>query len=232
MIPKVSIPIPCFNYGQYLDEAVDSVLSQTFQDFEIVIVDDKSTDNTTVDVVKAQEKKDSRIKTFFHSENKRMAGARNTAIRESSGRFIVPLDADDKLHPDFLQECYNEIVKGRFHIISTDMRFFGTINKDYLFPNYNLNGLYVRGQFPVTVMYHKIHWEQVGGYNETFTEGYEDWEFAINMGEHSHTGYHISKILFYYRWKDSSTIHNTMRKKAEIIARIKKLHPHPIYKSR
>ena len=232
MIPKVSIAIPCFNYGQYLDEAVDSVLTQTFQDFEIVIVDDKSTDGTTGDIVKQQEKKDSRIKTFFHEQNKRMAGARNKAINESSGRFIVPLDADDKLHPDFLQECYNQIIGRKEHIVYTDMRFFGTLNKDYLFPNYNLNSLYIRGQFPVTVMYHKIHWEQVGGYNETFKEGYEDWEFAINMGEHGHTGFHIPKILFYYRWKDNSTIHNTMRNKAAIVSRIRKLHPHTIYRSR
>lgn len=91
--PKVSVIIPCYNGEKFIGEAIESVLNQTYQDFEIIIVDDGSTDNSkdTVEPYLA----DSRIKLIQHGKNKGIPAARNTGIKASRGEFIAFLDQDD-----------------------------------------------------------------------------------------------------------------------------------------
>jgi len=104
--PLVSIIIPCYNYARYLPEAIMSVINQTFQDFEIIIVNDGSTDNT-IEVTK-------KLIAWFpsysiHLINQENSGqpaiSRNNGICKSRGRYILCLDADDKLAPTMLEEC-------------------------------------------------------------------------------------------------------------------------------
>jgi len=90
-MPKVSVIIPCYNHGRYLGQAIRSVLDQTFTDFEVVVVDDGSTDNTS-EVTHSFE--DHRVQ-YVWQENKGLPGARNTGIRASGGEYIAFLDADD-----------------------------------------------------------------------------------------------------------------------------------------
>ena len=101
-MPKVSIIIPCYNYGQYIDEAVDSVLAQTFQDFEIIIVNDGSTDEFTNKKLENYNKPKT---TVYFTKNQGVSAARNYAIEKSSGEYILPLDADDKIHSDYIKEA-------------------------------------------------------------------------------------------------------------------------------
>ncbi|MCK6601562.1 MAG: glycosyltransferase [Bacteroidetes bacterium] len=96
-MPAVSIIIPCYNYGHFLGEALDSVLNQTFQDWEAIIVDDGSTDNSK-EVAVAYENKDSRFRYIFQS-NSGTSAAKNNGLKNASGRFIQFLDADDYLFP-------------------------------------------------------------------------------------------------------------------------------------
>jgi glycosyltransferase involved in cell wall biosynthesis len=100
-MPTVSIVLPLYNYGKYLDDCVKSILAQTFTDFEVIIVDDCSTDDS---YAKAEPwtKKDERVKLVQQPENKMLAAAKNRGILESSGEYIVHLDADDMLTPDSL----------------------------------------------------------------------------------------------------------------------------------
>lgn len=95
-IPRISVIIPCYNQGQYLDEAVDSVLNQTFKDFEIIIVNDGSTDEYTNTLLNAYQKPKT---TIITTENQGLAAARNTGFQASRGQFIQFLDADDLLEP-------------------------------------------------------------------------------------------------------------------------------------
>ena len=91
--PKVSVVITCYNYGQYVETALQSVFSQTFQDFEIILVDDGSTDNSEEKIRPFLS--DSRLK-YIKQENSGQAKAKNRGINESSGEVIAFLDADDK----------------------------------------------------------------------------------------------------------------------------------------
>jgi len=95
MKPKVSVIIPTRNRANLLSRAIKSVLNQTFRNFELIIVDDESTDNTKK-VVKNFQKKDSRIKYIFLKNHKGVARARNTGIKNSKGEYIAFLDDDEK----------------------------------------------------------------------------------------------------------------------------------------
>lgn len=103
-MPQVSIITPCYNSASYLEETIQSVLSQTFQDWEWIIVDDKSLDHS-VSLIKKN--KDSRIKLIVSQQNGGAGHARNVALANASGRYITFLDADDFWEPNFLEEMVN-----------------------------------------------------------------------------------------------------------------------------
>lgn len=100
-MPEVSVIIPCYNHGHYLPHAVNSVLAQTFTDWEAIIVDDGSTDNTRE---VAAQFTDERVR-YVHQENRGLSGARNTGIRAAQGAYLAFLDADDEWEPRFLRVC-------------------------------------------------------------------------------------------------------------------------------
>ena len=100
--PKVSVIVPCYNLGQYLDEAIESVLSQTCHDVEIVIVDDGSTEPATQALLANCQWPRTRVLTMPHSG---LAAARNLGISQSTGEFLCALDADDRLDPSYLAKA-------------------------------------------------------------------------------------------------------------------------------
>ena len=99
-MPKVSVIIPLYNKGKYIARALDSVFSQTYQDYEVIVVDDGSTDNGP-EIVKQYN--DPRLR-LIHQENAGPGAARNKGISESKGEFLSFLDADDEWLPEFLEE--------------------------------------------------------------------------------------------------------------------------------
>ena len=98
--PTVTIVIPCYNLGAFVDEAVQSVLNQSRDDFEIIIIDDGSTDAATQHLFTSYVRPKTRI---FRTENRGLANARNLGLREAQGRYVSCLDADDLLEPTFLE---------------------------------------------------------------------------------------------------------------------------------
>lgn len=102
--PKISILTPSFNHEKYIGFFIESVLAQTFSDFELIIVDDCSTDKSIEEIKKFQ---DSRIKLIQHEFNKGINAALNTAFEQSSGEFLVFIAGDDMLKPNALEVLYN-----------------------------------------------------------------------------------------------------------------------------
>jgi glycosyltransferase involved in cell wall biosynthesis len=100
--PTVSVLMPSFNYGRYLPLAVQGVLSQTYGDLELIIIDDCSTD-CSKECAQACKQLDDRVVTIFHSENRGLACTRNTGIRASAGQYVALCDADDIWLPNKLQ---------------------------------------------------------------------------------------------------------------------------------
>src|SRR5215217_1494790 len=90
-LPLISVIIPCYNQAKYLGEAIESVLGQTYRNFEIIVVDDGSTDDT-VEVAGSYGEVE-----CVEQENRGLAEARNAGVRASKGEYLVFLDADDRL---------------------------------------------------------------------------------------------------------------------------------------
>ena len=99
--PLVTVVTPAYNVAKYVGETVDSVLRQTFRDFEYLVVDDGSVDNSA-DVVKAHVGDDPRFR-LVQGEHRGLSAARNAGIREAKGEYIAFLDGDDRWHPKFLE---------------------------------------------------------------------------------------------------------------------------------
>jgi glycosyltransferase involved in cell wall biosynthesis len=110
MEPFFSIILPTFNRAHYLERPIQSVLEQTFGDFELLIVDDGSTDNTESLV---QQTKDARIK-YFKKNNEERSIARNFGVNVATGQYVCFLDSDDKLHSNHLEVAHNVIVKNNY----------------------------------------------------------------------------------------------------------------------
>ena len=122
--PLVSVVIPGFNVGPYLAPALESVLAQTCQDFEVILVDDGSTDDT-LDIMRQYAAQDQRLKVFALHSNQGVVTARNVALQEASGQYIAMLDGDDLWTPDALEIRHAAAVSyPEADVIATDFACF------------------------------------------------------------------------------------------------------------
>lgn len=117
MREKVSIIMPSYNSEEFIAESINSVLAQTYENFELLIVDDCSTDKT-VEVVESFN--DDRIKLFVNEKNSGAAVSRNRAIREATGKWIAFLDSDDLWFPDKLEKQVDFMEKKGYHFSYTE----------------------------------------------------------------------------------------------------------------
>lgn len=223
-MPKISVIIPCYNYGGFLMEAVESVLKQTFRDFEVIIVDDGSTDAETLSVLQGIEKQYPEIK-IIRQNNSGPAGARNRGIKSSRGEFFLPLDADDTIEPEMLEKCYEEIVKNpKLGMVYTWVHFFGNDEAIWKSGEYNFYDFLYSNQATVSALVRKCAWEDVGGYDENMRDGYEDWEFWINLGKAGWFGKLIREPLFNYRRHGTSITSGAELKHDAIVRYIRTKH--------
>lgn len=117
----VSIVMPLYNYGRYLSGAVESVLSQTYPFWELLIVDDCSTDDSFL-IAMRLEKKDERIRVFQLPENGGSSAARNKALDEAKGEFVAFLDSDDRYDPEYLESQVKLLVEKGCDIVVSSYR--------------------------------------------------------------------------------------------------------------
>src|ERR671916_3003782 len=104
---KVSVVIPCYNQAHFLGEAIESVLSQTYEEFELIVVDDGSKDDTE-ELASSYAAEDARVR-LIRQQNRGLAGARNRGLSESSGEYVVFLDSDDRLLEEALAVGVGEL---------------------------------------------------------------------------------------------------------------------------
>ena len=198
-IPLVSVVIPCYNQGQYLDEAVDSVLSQTFQKFEILIVNDGSTDPFTIALLSGYEKPKTKV---ISTQNQGVIAARNQGISVSQGKYILPLDADDKIGDRYLEEaveCLNS--NDNVGIVYCEAEFFGEKTGKWELPAYNFPEILLGNMIFCSGLFRKSDWQRIGGYNSVMNDGWEDFDFWLSIIELGREVKQIPKVLFYYRRK-------------------------------
>lgn len=217
MKPTISVIIPCYNDGIFLNETIAKLRLQTFKDFEIIIVDDGSTDSLTIDVFN-QLKEDRQIK-IYHTPNQRMSAARNFGIQKANAELIVALDADDYFEKSFFEKSLNVLnADKKIAVVSCYIQNFG-LNKDLFKPRGG--GIYnflFSNQCAMCAMFRKSVWLEVGKFDEEMKFGYEDWEFYIRVTAKGYFIKIIPEILFFYRQTQKSTLKNdTIPNEKEIV---------------
>ena len=201
--PKITIVITCHNLGRYLGEAVDSVLAQTFHDFEVIVVDDASTDPDTMKLLKEFQRPKTKV---IHVEKRKVSAARNCGVREARGAYICCLDADDILGASYLEKAIALLDRGAdVGFVGCWYEGFGEDTWVFKPESATLGDFLVENRAPISSVFRKKAWEEVGGYDEQFV-GYEDWEFWINILAHGYRYDSIKEVLFRYRIRRESKI--------------------------
>lgn len=221
----VSIVIPCYQQAEYLPEAVESVVAQTFTDWEIVIVDDGSTDPTAeVAETLIAAHPDRRIR-LVRQANQGLSAARNAGIAASSGRYVLPLDADDILLPEMLEKAVRLLEhEPGVAIAYTDERHFGAVDRIVVTSDWDTDLQRRRNLFSATSLYRREVWVAVGGYDIAMRRGYEDWDFWIGAAERGYVGRRIPEPLLGYRVKSDSMRRRAEADHAEIVRGIRTKH--------
>lgn len=194
--PLVSIAMPIYNYGKRLNHTLQSVFSQDYTNFEIVIVNDGSTDEYCL--LKLDSLKDQDGIRVIHKENSGVSSTRNRAVKESYGEYILPLDADDMILNGYLKTCVN-IIRQNPNIspVYCDTIHVGELQGLEQRPEWSSEQL-MKGPFIVnSSMYTKEAYNYAGGYDENL-QGWEDYDFWIRMSKEGYKGKRIPKGLFVY----------------------------------
>lgn len=198
--PEVSVIVPCYNYGRYLDDCLNSLLGgptslgewepQTFKSFEVIIVDDASTDGETRGIVKSWHRPEIGVKVVLLNKNLGTPGAINAGIERSYGRFIHVLSADDMRENWALEKFYRHARRYPHSMIYGDIQTFKNGQRDRILKlnEYDFDEMLTRNPIPAGSMYHRLCWEEAGGYPDRMVYGREDWAFNIAAGSVGYCG--------------------------------------------
>lgn len=192
----VSIVIPCYNQAHWLGDAIKSCMEQKVKPIEIIVVNDGSPDNTS-EVARQYPVK------LIEKENGGLSSARNAGIKEAKGKYIITLDADDKIHPDFIKKTV-----GLDDIVSIGVQEFGDSMSAWLPPQKNPKheDFLKNNRIICASLFKREIWEKIGGYDEKMKLGYEDWDFWCRATKAGYTVTCIDDILFFYRRHGKSMV--------------------------
>lgn len=206
--PLVSIITPCYNDGAYLRECVQCVKDIKYSNLEHIIINDGSTDTKTLDILNQLSKEEPSIK-ILHVQNGGVCKARNKAIAESSGKYIMPLDADDLISADYVSMAVDILENSSdVKVVTTNYKMFGERNKIIYVKDYSLSKLLGHNFLVNSSVYRRIDFDSVNGYNENMIAGLEDWDFFIKILETGGDVHILEGINYLYRIKERSKSRN------------------------
>ncbi len=213
-MPAISIIIPYYKAKKYFKDCLESVLYQTFQDFEIIVVIDGPHAQEDLPFEEIKTYNDNRIKVIEHEVNKGLAATRNTGIKSAVAEWVICLDADDMLPIDILEYYANLIQKvSAYDFFYGNSYMFGTENKVNAFipfDVYRLIKLKCPGGAGVLI---KKEIFDIVNYDESavLRQGNEDYEYWINVLKHKYKGCYLPIITYLYRRYETSMVTNLMK---------------------
>ncbi|MBI3490876.1 MAG: glycosyltransferase [Acidobacteria bacterium] len=201
--PRVSVLIPCYNLGAYLNDAVESVLAQTCQDFEIVIVDDGSTDPGTQALLADYRRPKTRVIRIAHAG---VSEARNVAIANATGPYLCALDADDRLEPTYLEKAVRALDEDpSIAFVSCWARMFGDEAWDWKPERCDVPALLCEDTVCTAALVRRDAVLAIGGFDTQIPiQGAEDWELWLTLVERGYRGVILPEVLFSYRRRPGS----------------------------
>jgi glycosyltransferase involved in cell wall biosynthesis len=221
----VTAVVSCYNQGEIIPETIDSLLSQSYGNLRILVVDDGSTDGKTIHALKELEKKDPERVEILFKENGDVSSARNFGIRRCTGEYVFISDGDDTYSAGMIERFVSVLDSNRdVGVVSSWIKTFGLAQwivkpegggiKDFLHKN----------NCPGPALIRRKCWKQAGGYDEKMKEGYEDWDFYLSVTER---GWNISIVkdpLIHYRIVKSSSNMAGYEKRLKIMSYLIRKH--------
>ena len=200
----VSVIIPCYNAGKWIDRAIASIRAQDFTDYELIVIDDASDDPLTKEKIAAYQK-DPTIRVLVNEQNKGLGGTRNVGIHAARGKYIANLDADDYYDPTFLGKTFSVMEKrDKVGIVYPYMQSFGDSDFKYRSDTSTLIKELSRNHIYSCCMFRKECLDQCGGYNEEARP--EDWDLAIRVMALGWKAHCIREFLYFYQVRKDSLL--------------------------
>ncbi|MEI8271292.1 MAG: glycosyltransferase family A protein [Paludibacter sp.] len=211
----VSIIIPAYNCAEYIEETVASALASTYPHIEIIITNDGSIDSTA-EVIEQIVSKHPEIKAF-HQKNQGVSATRNYCISQSSGKYILPLDADDLISADYIEKAVGVLSKEEnVKVVYGKAGFIGDRTGDWNLPEFNIHLLARKNLIYVSALFRKADFDKTAGFC-TEMPSLEDWDIWISLLKNGAEVVCLSEKCFYYRvHKKSSRIATRNLKKKMI----------------
>ena len=218
--PRVAVVIPCFNYGHFIGETLDSVAQQ--EPCELVVIDDGSDDPATLEVLDGLRRRGIRV---ISHENRGLSEARMTGVRATTAPYVHVLDADDLL-PEGTLTALADVLDANPQIAASwgDYQTFGT--ESCHFPRarsldpWRITYL---AEITGTALVRRDAIERTGGWS--MGSGYEDWDFWMGLAEHGFRGVHVDRITLLYRQHAASMLARMRQDHTATFERIRARHP-------
>ena len=176
--PLVTIVIPCYNYAEYVGEAIESVINQTYSNIELIVINDGSTDNSDNVIKKLQKKYNFK---YINQHNQGIIAVRNQAINVAKGEYLVQLDADDYIDKTYIKKCLKAAIKFDVDIVYTQVKFIGRVDFTSNYIDFDLEKLkhdnYIHASSLVkkSILINKKYDSYLND------KGYEDWDIFLDL---------------------------------------------------
>jgi len=181
--PLVSVVVTSFNYGEFLANAVDSVLAQTFKDLEVIVVEGGSTDVASRFVAAGLQRPRTRV--LMQGPSNRAGANRNLGISQARGLYICCLDADDTLAPTYIEKALFLLERHGYDVVSSALTMVGAHRGQLnILEQPKLDDILDGNHVLTSAVFRRSHWEQVGGYRDidrTSGHVHEDWAFWVRL---------------------------------------------------
>ncbi len=200
--PLVSIIVPCYNHGKFIEAALQSAAQLKYPNTEVIIIDDGSTDALTIEVLKKLESS----YTVIRQANQGPSVARNNAVKHSKGEFILALDSDNKVRPNYLEVAIPLFMTNpRLGVVYADFQYFGDSNEVKRLIDFDITRMLLYNYIDMCSVIRRTAFEEVGGFDEYMSKrGLEDWDFWIGMYEKNWELRHLNQVMFDYYVTDAS----------------------------
>ncbi|HMI59691.1 MAG TPA: glycosyltransferase [Puia sp.] len=210
---RLTVVIPYYNMGPYIEECVRSVMDSTYKNLEVLIVNDGSSDPASIEKLKSFESQE-KVRVF-HQKNQGLALTRNEGARQAVGTYLAFLDADDKVAPSYYEKTITALKKNtNVYFAGAWVQYFE--NSRQLWPTFTPQPPYLFVHNPVNssgLVYKRAAFLQ-GGLNDKRTDyGLEDYESVVNMMHHGFNGVVVPEVLFHYRVRSGSMFRAISREK-------------------
>lgn len=206
MLLKLSIIIPCYNHGQYLREALDSVEACADTElYEIIILNDGSTDKDTISLLQQLSTEGYHV---INQQNQGLGAARNNAIAAARGIYVLPLDSDNKIRPEYILESIKILdEQPGIAVVYGDAENFGDKAGRNNVGEFNLQKMMLGNYIDACAVYRRSVWETLGGYDEKMpVMGLEDWDLWLHMAFKNYDFKYVPQVMYDYRVLNNSML--------------------------